>query len=240
MGKLVQKIKKLFKSEKKELMIDKNMEPTMIDKQDMYDVAYELQSRLSIDSEKTLETPSEKYSARLHYFEELPAYDDEIDLSDMKSIYSFYELYEWNRTLVLPVDNSPNSKYAVTWCKNHLFLKTDRISLVNIANTRLITEHSPLYLPNLTTTKIEDTKNQHADEQINLMNSFAEELKEFNVEYHVGVGDAKKDLLKFMESLQPDMIVIGQSKGFVSRVWKSVGDYIINNCKFPILLVRKK
>ncbi|KAJ3317134.1 hypothetical protein HDV06_001973 [Boothiomyces sp. JEL0866] len=99
MGKLLKQIKKLFKSNKQAPVVDiKPLEPVDTDTDDIYDIATQLRSRLSLDSGKSaeIESPSEKYCPKLQCFfgEELPAYteDDSPVLSDMKSIYSFYQL----------------------------------------------------------------------------------------------------------------------------------------------------
>ncbi|KAJ3268460.1 hypothetical protein HDV01_002740 [Terramyces sp. JEL0728] len=254
MAKLLKKIVKLFK--KKDPVIEKIPSEIIIqDTSDLYDIARELRIRLSFESGKSIkvDTPSEKYPNQ-YLCGELPVHSDTESVvpSDMASIYSFinYESFnvrffkdsDFKRTLALPVDASQNSKFAVSWCKNYLFTKTDRIALVNIVNSRLITEHSPLHVPNLTVAPGDQgiIKQQHADEQCQLMQTFVDELKGFNVEYYVGVGDAKRDLVDFIDDLKPDLVVICQKQGIAKTVWETVGKFIIAHCNAPVLIIGRK
>ncbi|KAJ3272012.1 hypothetical protein HDV01_006052 [Terramyces sp. JEL0728] len=145
------------------------------------------------------------------------------------------------RTLVLPLDNSDFSKHTVSWCKEKLFHITDKIILVNI---RAPSEKPPHILPYVELTGYDHDLNAkmkalHYQQQERMMELYCKDLQDFSVEFYIGVGEIN-DLVEFIDSLNCDMVVMGQrGEGLMQLIWGSFSKHMLDNCKAPVLIVKK-
>ncbi|KAJ3308067.1 hypothetical protein HDV04_001837, partial [Boothiomyces sp. JEL0838] len=48
------------------------------------------------------------------------------------------------------------------------------------------------------------------EKEQNMMDVYVKDLENYNVEYYIGLGDVKKDLLHFVDSFKADVVVVGQ------------------------------
>ncbi|KAJ3256238.1 hypothetical protein HK103_005601 [Boothiomyces macroporosus] len=132
------------------------------------------------------------------------------------------------RTVVLPLDSSEFSKHALEWSKKHLLCEKDKVILVNI---RSVSE----------TVKESITGDKDSDQQQQLMECYCSDLKDYSVEYFVGVGDLKSDLCEFIDTLKGDLVVVGQQDESMSKtLWGSVSTYLAKHSKDSILIVKKR
>ncbi|KAJ3310668.1 hypothetical protein HDV04_004715 [Boothiomyces sp. JEL0838] len=142
---------------------------------------------------------------------------------------------EFNRVIVLPLDDCESSQYAVEWSKKYLFTKSDKIVLVNCKS---ITELAKAALPSISLGKDKD-EDLHENDQQKMMECYVSELEGFNVEYYIGVGDVKKDLTEFVDSLHGNLVVIGQEgEGIGKTLMGTVSTYVTKYCKAPVLIVK--
>ncbi|KAJ3251630.1 hypothetical protein HK103_002214, partial [Boothiomyces macroporosus] len=137
----------------------------------------------------------------------------------------FFKITDFKRTLILALDTSKYSHHTVNWSKANLFDAKDKIVLVSIR---------PLASANLTETVknklggdstidiTEAVKNKisgksfdiddkiDCEKEQNMMDGYVKDLENYNVEYYIGLGDVKKDLLHFVDSFKADVVVVGQ------------------------------
>ncbi|KAJ3273611.1 hypothetical protein HDV01_004220 [Terramyces sp. JEL0728] len=156
----------------------------------------------------------------------------------MKQIVSVQYLKgnDFNRTIVLPLDDCESSQYAVEWCKKNMFTKSDKIVLVNCKS---ITELAKAALPSISLGGNKDQESIHENDQQKMMECYASELMDYSVEYYIGVGDVKKDLTEFVDSLHGNFVVIGQEgEGIGKTLMGTVSTYLSKHCKAPVLIVK--
>ncbi|KAJ3320437.1 hypothetical protein HDV06_005260 [Boothiomyces sp. JEL0866] len=155
----------------------------------------------------------------------------------MKQVVSvkYLKENEFNRTIVVPLDDCESSQYTVEWAKKYLFTNTDRIILVNCKS---ITELAKSALPSMSLGD-KDDEEIHENNQQKMMECYVNELKDYSVEYYIGVGDVKKDLTEFVDSLHGNLVVIGQEgEGIGKTLMGTVSTYVTKYCKAPVLIVK--
>ncbi|KAJ3269836.1 hypothetical protein HDV01_000884 [Terramyces sp. JEL0728] len=171
----------------------------------------------------------------------------------------FFKLSEFRRTLVLPLDSSKYSQYTIQWSKANLFDIRDKIVLVNIRplNTSVnIAETVKSKLLGETSVSITETvKNKISGEDFDvddpghnidceqeqiMMDGYAKQLENYNVEYYIGLGHVKRDLVDFVDGFKADLVVIGhRGDSMMKLMWGSIGNYMVHNSKASVLVVKK-
>ncbi|KAL6978284.1 hypothetical protein U1Q18_019953 [Sarracenia purpurea var. burkii] len=154
------------------------------------------------------------------------------------------------RRIVVAVDESEESMYALSWCLSNLF-SDNRDSETNTLVLLYVKPPAPVY------SSLDATGYLFAGDAIaniekysrDLCNSVmtrAEEIyRDFNtgikVEKKVGSGDAKDVICMAVERLEADMLVMGSHDyGFFKRaLLGSVSDHCTKHVKCPLVVVKR-
>ncbi|ORX77515.1 adenine nucleotide alpha hydrolases-like protein [Basidiobolus meristosporus CBS 931.73] len=151
---------------------------------------------------------------------------------------------ETNRVILIPVDESQNSRYAIEWSiENFLRPKSDIVVLTHVR---------PLYVSSGTfatgyvdmgsyATTIED---QYREGSHRLLKEYAHILKDKNILCKAIAmrGDAREEILRKAVELKADMVIMGsRGLGTLKRaLLGSVSDYCAHNLPMPLVIVKEK
>ena len=145
------------------------------------------------------------------------------------------------RSIVIPVDGSPSSMYAMKWGMEHLFRPDDLIILLTVQHSTMVAV-SPFGSPMLY------DQYEHLDRlQSASANRILKEHQDILAkhDYHVQtqhlVGDIREELLVAIEKLKPDLVVLGnRGLGKIQKaLLGSVSDYLVHHVHVPIMLVHQ-
>ncbi|KAK9694108.1 hypothetical protein K7432_013571 [Basidiobolus ranarum] len=151
---------------------------------------------------------------------------------------------ETNRIVVIPIDESSSSKYAVSWSiDNFLRPKSDIVVLAHVR---------PMYVSSGAfgtgyvdmgeyATTIED---QYRDGSHRLLMEYAHMLRKKNIPCKAIAmrGDARDEIVRKSVELKADLVIMGsRGLGTLKRaLLGSVSDYCAHHLPMPLIIVKEK
>ncbi|GLJ11121.1 hypothetical protein SUGI_0143650 [Cryptomeria japonica] len=147
------------------------------------------------------------------------------------------------KKIMVAVDESEFSHYALEWALNNLQLYGKDVSLVVLHAQPFIAINSAATMGVTPPELIEVLLNQQKQVSEALL-ARAKEIcaqKNVNVETMVEIGDPKDAICDAAEKMQIDLLVLGNhGYGMVKRaLLGSVSSYCVHHAKCPVLVVRK-
>ncbi|KAL4366221.1 hypothetical protein GQ457_05G001720 [Hibiscus cannabinus] len=148
--------------------------------------------------------------------------------------------------IVVAVDESQESMFALSWCLANLISQNKTSHLV-----LLYIKASPPVYSSLDAARYMFSSDvimaleKYGSEQVNSVMEKAEALcrklnSNINVERIVGSGDAKEEICKIVSKIKADTLVMGcHDYGFFKRaLLGSVSDHCAKNVKCPVVIVK--
>ncbi|ORX81671.1 adenine nucleotide alpha hydrolases-like protein [Basidiobolus meristosporus CBS 931.73] len=166
-----------------------------------------------------------------------PAADDHIVHQDEHTART-------NRVVLIPVDESSSSKYAINWSiENFLRPETDMVVLIHVR---------PLYASsgNFATSYVEmggyatTVEDQYRDGSHKLLIEFTRLLKQRNIlsQAFAMRGDARDEILRKSVEVKADLVIMGsRGLGTIKRaLLGSVSDYCAHHLTMPLIIVKEE
>ncbi|XP_010921510.1 universal stress protein A-like protein [Elaeis guineensis] len=155
------------------------------------------------------------------------------------------------RRIVVAVDESEESIYALQWCLHNLIHSagegaTARNTLILVYARPPPPVYSPLdgtgYLfSDEVTASIDKYSKDLAVSVMERARNICKDYSNMKVEEKVCVGDARDVICEMAQKLGADLLVMGShGYGFIKRAFLgSVSDYCARNAKCPVLIVKR-
>ncbi|KAL5795710.1 hypothetical protein ACOSQ2_000530 [Xanthoceras sorbifolium] len=148
--------------------------------------------------------------------------------------------------VVVAVDESEESMYALSWCLTNFFPKKTNSTLVLLYVKPPPPVHSSFEAAGyMFSADVNKAMEKYGSETVNSVMQRAEAVYRnfqttINVERVVGCGEAKDVICGVVEKLKADTLVIGShGYGFIKRVLLgSVSDYCAKHVKCPVVIVK--
>ncbi|KAI8895282.1 hypothetical protein BC833DRAFT_623166 [Globomyces pollinis-pini] len=150
------------------------------------------------------------------------------------------------RTILMPVDDSPNSKYTIQYAiKNILHSDIDQIVLLNARPIRTSELYNSLVNSNTSLsnmqTDLTELITKERDLSVRMLNELGKELTALG--FHVrGIstsGEPRMVIDHKIASVKPDLVVMAShGKGAIARaLLGSVSQHVLNTSPVPVVLV---
>ncbi|KAI8895973.1 hypothetical protein BC833DRAFT_659716 [Globomyces pollinis-pini] len=147
------------------------------------------------------------------------------------------------RIILFPVDDSPYTKNCIHHYLSNMRKEGDRLILLNV---RPSTDTSPFHIKYMQLIGYDHDihqrmKSLHRDLSVHLLKLIAKPLLDENLDVRAfaGLGDLKQDLLNFIKTLNPHLILIGcRGLSSIQKTFKlSVSDFLVQHCSIPIEVI---
>ncbi|XP_044503781.1 universal stress protein A-like protein [Mangifera indica] len=150
--------------------------------------------------------------------------------------------------IVVAVDESEESMYALSWCLTNLFSQSSNNTLVLLYVKPPPTVYSSFDAAGyMFSNDVIKALEKHGSEMVNSVMQRAEAVysnfgSSINVERVVGCGEAKDVICGIVKKLKADMLIMGShGYGFIKRVLLgSVSDYCTKHAKCPVVIVKRR
>ncbi|KAJ0111759.1 hypothetical protein Patl1_00899 [Pistacia atlantica] len=148
--------------------------------------------------------------------------------------------------IVVAVDESEESMYALSWCLTNLFSQSSNSTLVLL----YVKPPPPVYSPfdaagYMFSNDAVKTMEKYGSEMVNSVMQRAEAVysnfgSSINVQRVVGCGEAKDVICGIVDKLRADTLIMGShGYGFIKRaLLGSVSDYCAKHVKCPVVIVK--
>ena len=152
------------------------------------------------------------------------------------------------RKIVVAVDESEESMYALSWCLSNLTSQNAKCTLVLLYVKPPPPMYSPLDAAGYMFSKdVIAVLEKYGSELVNSVMERADAVyremgsQYVNVEKKVGTGDAKDVICGMVEKLRPDILVMGShGYGFIKRaLLGSVSDHCAKTVKCPVVVIKR-
>ncbi|KAJ4727790.1 Universal stress protein A [Melia azedarach] len=148
--------------------------------------------------------------------------------------------------IVVAVDESEESMYALSWCLRNLLSPNTKNTLVLLYVKPPPSVYSSFDAAgHIFSNNVIETLEKYGSELVNSVMTRAEAVyrnfeTKVTVEKVVGCGDAKDVICGTVEKLRADMLVMGShGYGFIMRaLLGSVSDYCAKHVKCPVVIVK--
>ncbi|XP_061338447.1 universal stress protein PHOS32-like [Gastrolobium bilobum] len=148
--------------------------------------------------------------------------------------------------IMVGVDESKESMYALSWCINNLIADTNNKKLVLLYVKPPPAVYSFDAGGYIFSTDVIDAMEKHSMQLANSVMERAEAIcrnlnaTDIKMERVVGIGDAKNVICSAVQKLEADTLVLGShGYGFFKRaILGSVSDHCVKHAKCPVVIVR--
>ncbi|XP_044493145.1 universal stress protein A-like protein [Mangifera indica] len=149
--------------------------------------------------------------------------------------------------IVVAVDESEESMYALSWCLHNLFSQGSNSTLVLL----YVKPPPPVYCSfdaagYMFSDDVVKAMEKYGSEMVNSVMQRAEVVcgkfgSNINVERVVGCGEAKDVICSIVDKLKADTLIMGShGYGFIKRaLLGSVSDYCAKHVKCPVVIVKQ-
>ncbi|KAJ3331574.1 hypothetical protein HDU76_002798 [Blyttiomyces sp. JEL0837] len=149
-----------------------------------------------------------------------------------------------SRKLMVAIDGSVDSKRIFDWTVNNLVKDGDLIIAIHVVSDleswELFESDNLTGLDSLKTA-VQGVADKLLQGCSDWLNEHTPKFNDVTVMTDVKMGNAKEELCNLAESLEVDFIVMGsRSDGLLKRLLLgSTTDYVVRNCKRPVVVVPK-
>jgi nucleotide-binding universal stress UspA family protein len=143
-----------------------------------------------------------------------------------------------SRTIVIPCDESENTKKTLEFYKSKIEQPGDLLVLIHVrplAYNAFDLEIDSVYVPS--SSELEELDGLEQNRSIDLLKKVSSEFD--NIKTISLVGDPRQQLTMKIEELKPDFVVIGKrGLGTLSRLLLgSVSDHLLHHLHYPVMVV---
>ncbi|KAJ3121382.1 hypothetical protein HK100_012402 [Physocladia obscura] len=158
------------------------------------------------------------------------------------------EGFEVNRTVVIAVDSSKYSEYAVKWAASKFLTANDQVILLNVqpvysfggaaSGDIVASSNGDIFAPGATEKLQELSKST----SLEILTKYADLLQGFKYDGVYALGDAKDVIVAKVNAISPDLLIVGsRGNDVLSRsVIGSVSDYCVHHVHSPVLIAKPK
>ncbi|KAL7003146.1 hypothetical protein U1Q18_004304 [Sarracenia purpurea var. burkii] len=141
------------------------------------------------------------------------------------------------RKILVAVDESEQSAYALSWCLKNLVTRNFRNTVILL----YAKQPPPVYSAMDGTASMERYSNVVANSVMEKAKRLCYEVDDVKVETRVENGDARDVICRMAEKLGVDMVVMGShGYGLMKRTFLgSVSNHCAQNVKCPVLIVKR-
>lgn len=149
--------------------------------------------------------------------------------------------------IVLAVNNSKHSEYAIDWLIKNILKEGSFVHLITVVPPPI----EPAYFFTASTAALysagylDEAEKQAVQEATGLLQQFKKKITDVfgdkvKIEMVIGKGETRDELIDYTVKVNCDLLVLG-SRGlgvFKRAVLGSVGDYCVHHAHCPVLLIK--
>jgi nucleotide-binding universal stress UspA family protein len=145
------------------------------------------------------------------------------------------------RHVIISLDSSPDSAFALNWALDHFIRKSDKVTLLHVFEFQPITTMDMYGSVSIANMNIElETRGEES--AVTMLKKLAKRCTHRGIKPHLVVlkGSVKHAIVEYVEEHNPDMFLIAsRGLGSVKRFFLgSVSDYCIHHIHCPIVVVK--